>query len=96
MAVATLLIWSKIFTSQVPEDRFTVSEIGDSLSPKMEPQTTAAAVMASGTPKPPPMPIRATPKVAAEPQEVPVQSVASAQTTDAVNKKIDGEMICNP
>lgn len=96
VAVETLFIFSKIFTSQVPAERFTVSEIGDILSPKIAPQITAAAVISGDTPNPPPIPIKATPKVAAVPQEVPVQSVAIAQVKLLVTKKIEGEIIFNP
>src|SRR3712207_7666058 len=87
VAVETLFIFSKILTSQVPEERFTVSEIGDILSPKIAPQITAAAVISGDTPNPPPIPIKATPKVAAVPQEVPVQRVARAQVKLAVRSE---------
>ena len=96
VAVATLFILSNIFTSQVPAERFTVSDIGDILSPKIAPHITAAAVIPGEIPNPPPIPISATPNVAAVPHEVPVHSVAIAQVRVAVTKKIDGDINFNP
>ena len=96
VAVATLLIWSKILTSHVPDERLTVSDIGDILSPKMAPQIIAPAVIAGGIFNPPPIPISATPNVAAVPQDVPVHSVVLAQTKVAAIRNIDGEIIFRP
>ncbi|MPN00231.1 hypothetical protein SDC9_147425 [bioreactor metagenome] len=93
VTVATALICSKTFTSQVAEDKLTVSEIGDNLSPKIAPEITAPAVIAGSMPRPPPIPIRATPKVAAVPHEVPVARHDIEHTKIVVSKKTDGDII---
>ena len=52
--------------------RFVVSERGDILSPKYEPEIIAPAAIGAGIPSPVATPISATPIVPAVPHEVPV------------------------
>src|SRR5690606_8870460 len=75
---------------------FVVSESGDSLSPKYAPATTAPATAARLTSIPAPTPIKATPIVPAEPQEVPVQIETTDVTRNAVISKNCGLIIFKP
>ena len=63
------------------------SDSGESLSPRYAPETTAPAVAAIGAPSAAAVPIRATPIVPAEPQEVPVNSDISAVARNAVSSR---------
>src|SRR5665647_283874 len=90
---STLLILSKRFTSQTPAERFVVSETGDNLSPKSAPVIMQPAVMAGLIPRPAPIPISATPNVAAVPHDVPVARADIEQTIIVATKKIDGAII---
>ena len=56
---------SKIFDPDTPGARLVVSDMGDILSPKYDPETTAPAVMAGLTPRPMEIPMSATPMVPA-------------------------------
>ena len=73
-----------------------VSESGDILSPKKEPQIMLAAVRPGVKPRPAPMPIRATPTVPMVPQEVPVASEVREQTIRLVTRKRLGVMMFRP
>ena len=67
--------------------RLVVSDNGDNLSPKKAPDTTAPAVAGKDTPRPPAIPIIATPIVPAAPHEVPVIVDNSADNINAVTSK---------
>ena len=66
------------------EARLVESDNGDNLSPKYAPETTAPAAIGKERFKPMATPIKATPTVPAEPQDVPVQVEVIA-----VSKKAD-------
>ena len=70
-----------------------VSERGDILSPKYDPEMIAPATMGKGTPKPRPTPIKAIPTVPAVDQELPVASETVAQIRHVANRKILGDNI---
>ena len=56
----------------------------------------APATMGTGSPRPRPMPTNAMPTVPAVDQELPVASETIAQITQAVTRKIEGEMSRSP
>ena len=64
--------------------KLVVSESGANLSPKNAPETTAPAVAGKDTPRPPAIPIIATPIVPADPHDVPVTTESSADAKNAV------------
>ena len=63
--------------------RFVVSDKGDILSPKYDPEITAPAVTSGERPKPAAIPIKAAPKVPATVQELPMLKAESAQMIHA-------------
>ena len=63
--------------------RFVVSDKGDILSPKYEPEMTAPAVTSGESPNPAAIPINAAPSVPATVQELPMLSADSAQIIHA-------------
>ena len=65
--------------------RFVVSDNGDNLSPKYAPETIAPAVAGNEAPSPVAIPIKATPTVPADPQEVPVTIEMIAETINAIS-----------
>ena len=73
-----------------------MSENGESLSPKTEPEITAPAAISSGTPKAMAIPMIATPAVPAEPNDVPVKVEITAVTKNAVTNKNCGSIILMP
>ena len=70
--------------------------MGESLSPKKAPETTAPAIMGAGMDMLMPMPIRARPTVPALPQEVPVAREVTQQIKKAAGRKILGDRIFSP
>src|SRR5699024_7568818 len=76
--------------------RFVVSDKGDSLSPKYAPATMAHAVAARFASSPVAIPIKATPTVPTEPQEVPVTMEMIAETTKEISTIYDGLMSSRP
>src|SRR5690606_13881362 len=69
--------------------RFVVSDSGESLSPKYEPETTAPATIPRGIPKALPIPIRAMPTVAEVVQELPVATEIIAQIITVAGRKTE-------
>ena len=83
----------------VPADagaKFVVSEIGDILSPKNEPEMTIPAVTAGGIPIPLPIPIIAIPIVPIVPQDVPMDIDVKLHKSKPTGKKTAGLIYCNP
>ena len=76
--------------------KLVVSLIGEILSPKYAPESTAPAVMPNGTPKASAIPIKAIPTVAEVVQELPVATEITAQITTHAGRKIVGFNTCNP
>ena len=76
--------------------RFVVSDKGDILSPKYAPEITAPAAIPEGIPMVFPIPINATPTVAAVVHELPVAIEIMAQTIHEATKKKVGLIISNP
>ena len=77
-------IWSYTVTSEASALKFVVSDTGDTLSPKKAPEIIAPATSGKGIPILVAIPINATPEVAADPHEVPVNVETIAVTTNAV------------
>ena len=76
--VAMARTWLNILISLVDEARMVVSESGESLSPKIAPESTAPTIISSGTPMLTPTLTHAMPTVPAVPQEVPMQLHSTA------------------
>ena len=72
------------------------SDMGDWVSPKKEPQTTAPATMGAGMPRPMPMPMNATPMVPAVVQEEPIRVLIKAHRTTVKGSSHWGEKIFRP
>ena len=82
--------------SAVAAARFVVSDMGDILSPKKAPDTTAPAIRADGTPTLMPTPYRARPIVAMLPKDVPVQSDMTEHSRNVSGTITFGEMKLKP
>ena len=76
--------------------RFVVSDIGDNLSPKYAPDTTAPATIPKSKPNAPPIPIKAIPTVAEVVQELPVAIEITEHIINVAGKKMAGLKICKP
>jgi len=73
-----------------------VSDNGDHLSPKKQPETIAPAAIGKGMPNPVAIPPRAKPKEVSIPQLLPVTIAATAVITKAENRNIAGLIIPKP
>ena len=81
MAVMLMaLTWLKILMSLVEDARMVVSEMGESLSPKMAPERTAPTMTSTGIPMLTPTLTQAMPTVPAVLQELPIQLQRTAQS----------------
>ena len=89
-------MWLHRSVSTTAGVRLVVSESGDILSPKNEPDTTAPAVQYSGTPRAWPIPMMARPTVPTVPQEVPVASDTTVARMQVAGRKIRGLMMPRP
>ena len=89
-------MWVKRSTPVASAAIFVVSDKGESLSPKYAPATTAPATIGRFAPMPTATPMKATPIVPAEPQDVPVHSDTIAVTTSAMSARNFGLMIFSP
>lgn len=76
--------------------KFVVSDKGDILSPKKAPETIAPAISAGSYPRAVPIPIKASPTVAAVVKALPILVPTIAQTTKTVGMKIFGDTSPNP
>lgn len=76
--------------------RFVVSDKGDILSPKNAPEIIAPAIRAGSYPRALPMPIKASPTVAAVVKALPILVPTIAQTTKTVGMKIFGDTSWKP
>ena len=70
--------------------------MGDWVSPKKEPHTTAPATMGAGMPRPMPMPMNATPMVPAVVHEEPIRVLIKAHRTTVKGSSHWGEKIFRP
>ena len=77
------LMWVKRSVPATAGARLVVSDSGDILSPKYEPEIIAPAVTAGERPSPTEIPIRAAPKVPATVHELPILSADKAQIIQA-------------
>src|SRR5262245_27075948 len=78
------LIWLKISDPAAATARLAVSESGDALSPKYEPEMTAPAVIASDRSILAAMPISPMPMVPTTVQELPIARAMTAQISAAL------------
>lgn len=90
------LTWSNRSAPATAGATLVVSDMGDILSPKAAPETTAPAVMAGLMPSPMPTPIRATPTVPQVDQELPVAIAVMMQAIQAVTRNRLGLMSFSP
>ena len=90
------LMWSNTFVPVTAGARFVVSDRGEILSPKNDPDTTAPAVQTGGIPKPAPIPISASPTVPTVPQLVPSDTDTTAHRTIAAGRNTVGFRIVSP
>ena len=89
-------IWSYKGTLLTPLAKLVVSDNGDILSPNHAPETTAPTTNGTGILVVEAIPTIARPIVATEPNEVPVNSLVSAQSTKASGTNIFGDTTCIP
>ncbi len=87
------LICSKILTFAADDASTVVSDIGDTLSPKYEPEIIAPAVHACGTSNASPIPSKATPIVATVVHDDPVITLTTEHITQLLNKNVEGVSI---
>ena len=80
-------ICSKISLSVTAEAKFVVSDSGDILSPKYDPEIIAPAVISAGTAKTLPIAKRAIPIVAIVLQELPIDNETIAVIIQVAIKK---------
>ncbi|CAM5191738.1 hypothetical protein LSPH26S_02237 [Lysinibacillus sphaericus] len=89
-------IWSNKSVFVKPAARFVVSDKGDILSPKYEPEITAPAIIGAGIPILKPIPIPATPIVAIVDHELPIASETIEHNSKIVTKNQAGEINFKP
>ena len=89
-------MWSYRSALAVAEASRVVSDSGESLSPKWEPEIIAPAAKGRGTPMPAATPMSATPTVAAVPQQAPVAREVMEQMMKARGRNIWGLMSLMP